>query len=270
MQTLSVNGYDMAYLDIGQGPPLVCVHGTLGDFRTWSAVLGPLSKQRRVISVSLRRFFPEHWDGVGDDFLMSQHVADVIGFIEKLDTGPVDLMGHSRGGHIAFRVAQARPELLRRLVLAEPGGELDASLDPAATPGHSPRASRIAVCAEKVSAGDIDGALMMFVDMIDGDGAWARLPATPRQQLRDNAMYADRPGRRKPRAFHQGRCGVDSHPDAVHRRRRHQGGSLPAVLRALAAHVPNSTTAMIPGARHWMFEQAPQKFCEIVEGFLAG
>ena len=34
MQTLSVNGYDMAYLEVGQGPPLVCVHGTLGDFRT--------------------------------------------------------------------------------------------------------------------------------------------------------------------------------------------------------------------------------------------
>ena len=39
MQTLHVNGYDMAYLEVGAGPPLVCVHGTLGDFRTWSAVL---------------------------------------------------------------------------------------------------------------------------------------------------------------------------------------------------------------------------------------
>src|SRR5271165_4478424 len=122
MQTLHVNGYDMAYLEIGLGPPLVCVHGTLGDFRTWSAVFGPLSKQHRVISVSLRRFFPEHWDGAGDDFKMAQHVADVIAFIERLDAGPVDLMGHSRGGHIAFRVAEQRPGLLRRLVLAEPGG----------------------------------------------------------------------------------------------------------------------------------------------------
>jgi hypothetical protein len=95
MQTLHVNGYDIAYLEVGRGPPLVCVHGTLGDFRTWSAVIGPLSMTRRVISLSLRHFFPEHWDGVGDDYLMTQHVADVIGFIEKLDAGPVDLMGHS-------------------------------------------------------------------------------------------------------------------------------------------------------------------------------
>ena len=44
MQTLHVNGYDMAYLDVGQssdnGPPLVCVHGSLSDFRVWSSVLG--------------------------------------------------------------------------------------------------------------------------------------------------------------------------------------------------------------------------------------
>src|ERR1700689_1816416 len=157
MQTLSVNGYDMAYLEVGQGPPLVCVHGTLGDFRTWSAVYGPLSKQRRVISVSLRPFFPEHWDGFGDDYLMAQHVADVIAFIEKLDTRPVDLMGHSRGGHISFRVAQQRPDLLRRLVLAEPGGELDATLDPEARPGPSPLSARIATAAEKIPRGDGEG-----------------------------------------------------------------------------------------------------------------
>ena len=118
MQTLHVNGYDMAYLEVGRGPPLVCVHGTLGDFRTWSAVLGPLSKTRRVISVSLRHFFPEHWDGIGNDYLMAQHVADVIAFIEKLDTRPVDLMGHSRGGHIAFRVAAAAA---RTVAQADPG-----------------------------------------------------------------------------------------------------------------------------------------------------
>jgi pimeloyl-ACP methyl ester carboxylesterase len=268
VQTLAVNGYDMAFLEVGRGPPLICVHGTLGDFRTWSAVMGPLSKTRRVISLSLRRFFPEHWDGVGDDYLMAQHVADVIGFIEKLAAGPVDLMGHSRGGHISFRVAEQRPELLRKLILAEPGGEMDRSLDPAADTGPSPRASRIAVSAAKVRDGDIEGALMLFVDMIDGEGAWARLPAAPKQQLRDNAstLIGQVGENRQPYTRAEAESiktptlfigGADTQ------------GALPAVLRALSAHVPGSRTAMIPGARHWMFEQAPQEFCAIVEGFLA-
>lgn len=270
MQTLPVDGYDMAYLEIGEGPPLLCVHGTLGDFRTWSAVLGPLSKRHRVISVSLRHFFPEHWDGVGDDYLMARHVADVIGFIERLDGTPVDLMGHSRGGHISFRVAQQRPELVRRLVLAEPGGELDATLDPAAaTPGPSQRSARFAAAADKVAKGDIDGALKMFVDTIDGEGAWERLPAAPRQPLRDNAATligqvgenrrpyskADAQSIRAPTLF----IGGADTP-----------GALPAVLRALAAEVRGARTAIIPGTRHWMFDQAPQQYCEIVLEFLAG
>src|SRR5260370_27765575 len=71
MQTLRVNGHDMAYLEVGeinQGPPLVCVHGSLCDFRIWSVVLGPLTRKHRVIPVSLRHFFPDHWDGRGDTY----------------------------------------------------------------------------------------------------------------------------------------------------------------------------------------------------------
>jgi esterase len=267
MQTLRVNGYDMAYLEIGQGPPLVCVHGTLGDFRTWSAVFGPLSKTRRVISVSLRRFFPEHWDGVGDDYLMAQHVSDVIALIERLDAGPVDLMGHSRGGHISFRVAEQRPELLRKLILAEPGGELDPSLDPAAAPGPSPRAARIAASAEKISGGDIDGGLTVFFDMIEGKGAWARLPAAAKQQLRDNAftLIGQVGENRQPYT----RAGAESiRTPTLFVGGAVTKGALPAVLRALAAHVPGAKTEMIPGAGHWMFGQAPQEFCKIVLAFL--
>jgi pimeloyl-ACP methyl ester carboxylesterase len=111
MQHLRVNDHDMAYLEVGGGTPLVCVHGSLCDFRIWSPVLGPLSRQHRVIAVSMRHYFPEHWDGAGPGFTMAQHVADAIAFIEALGEGPVHLMGHSRGGHIAFRVAQHRPDL---------------------------------------------------------------------------------------------------------------------------------------------------------------
>lgn len=268
MQTLRVNGYDMAYLDVGGGPPLVCVHGTLGDFRTWSAVIGPLSKQCRVISLSLRRFFPEHWNGVGNDYLMAQHVSDVIGFIESLNAGPVDLMGHSRGGHIAFRVAEQRPDLLRKLILAEPGGELDRSLDPAAAPGVSQRAASIAASAGKIANGDIDGGLMVFFDNIAGDGAWARLPAAPKQQLRDNAFTLIGQVGENRQPFSKAAAQSIRTP-TLFVGGANTRGALPLVLRALAAEVPGSSTAIIPGVGHWMFEQAPQKYCEIVLEFLA-
>ncbi|HEV7598860.1 MAG TPA: alpha/beta hydrolase [Bradyrhizobium sp.] len=268
MQTLHVNGFDMAYLDIGEGQPLVCVHGSLCDFRVWSSVLGPLSKKHRVIAVSLRHFFPEHWDGNGDTYSIAQHVADMIAFIEKLGAGPVDLMGHSRGGHIAFRVAQRRPDLLRKLILAEPGGELDPSLDPAAKPGPSLLAARIAAAAEKIGGGDVDAGLELFFDAIEGPGAWRRLPAMTKQELRDNAFTLLGQTRDKRPPFSKADAESILMP-TLFIGGANTKGTLPHVLHRLAAHVPNSKTVMIPNATHPMFEQAPQKFSEIVLEFLA-
>ena len=58
MKILRVNDYDIAYLDIGQGRPVVCVHGALNDFRAWSGILGGMSDGRRLIIPSLRHYIP--------------------------------------------------------------------------------------------------------------------------------------------------------------------------------------------------------------------
>ena len=271
MQTLHVNGYDMPYLDVGEapGPPLVCVHGSLNDFRIWGCVLGPLTKKHRLICVSLRHFFPEQWDGAGNTYSIAQHVDDLIAFIEKLAAGPVDLMGHSRGGHICFRVAQRRGDLLRKLILAEPGGELDATLDPDTKGGPSPLLARFTTAADKIEAGNIDGGLEYFVDTLEGPGRWHRLPPPMKQGLIDNAttligqVRDERPGFSKADA------------ESILMPTLFIGGAktkglLPKVLHALAAHVPYSRTAVIPNATHPMFEQAPQKYSEVVLDFLAG
>jgi pimeloyl-ACP methyl ester carboxylesterase len=272
MQRLHVNGYDMPYLDVGDargGPPLVCVHGSLSDFRIWGCVLGPLTQRHRLIAVSLRHFFPDRWDGLSDTYSIAQHVDDVIAFIAKLDLGPVDLMGHSRGGHICFRVAQARPELLRRLILAEPGGELDASLDPDHTGGPSPLVARFTASAEKIAVGDVDGGLAVFVDTLEGAGTWPRLPATVKQNLRDNATTLIGQVRDNRPPFSRADAESILMPTLFILGARTKG-LLPKVLHALAAHVPDARTAIIPNTTHPMFEQAPQKYAEVVLDFLKG
>src|ERR1700759_1231260 len=270
MQSLRVNGYDMPYLEVGQGHPLICVHGTLGDFRTWYSVLGPLTRQHRVIAVSLRHFFPEHFDGKDTDpYRMAQHVSDTIGFIEQIAPRPVDLMGHSRGGHISFRVAQQRPDLLRRLILAEPGGEIDATLDPDTKGGPSPPLARFPVPADKIAAGDVEGGLEHFVDTLEGTGHWQRLPQLMKQGLRDNATTLIGQVRDNRPPFSRTDDESIKMPTLFIGGERTKG-LLPKVLHALAAHVPNSKTVTIPNATHPMFEQAPQKFSEVVLDFLAG
>ncbi len=269
MLHLRVNDYDMAYVALGAGAPLVAIHGSLGDFRSWTPVMGPLSRRHRLIVPSLRRFFPEAWDGKGGGFTIPQHTADVIAFIEGLKLGPVHLMGHSRGGHIAFRVAEQRPDLIRKLVLAEPGGELDASLMAPGETQPNTRAASVAEAARLIAAGDVDGGLTLFVDRIDGPGTWAKRPAAAKQLRRDNAatLIGQIDEQRRPftRAEAQGirvptlLVGGAKTP-----------GFLPVVLRALAAAIPGAKTALIPDATHVMFDQAPGRYSEIVLEFLGG
>ena len=261
MLTCRVNNWDMPYVVVGNGLPLVCIHGSLGDYRVWSPVMGLMSRTRRVIAPSLRHFFPAHGIEAHGPFTMAQHVADTIAFIEAIG-GRVDLMGHSRGGHIAFRVAQQRPDLLRRIVLAEPGGSLDESL--ASGVSASPH---MAAAAHLIAAGDIEGGVCGFVEGVDGPGGWQGMAEPSRQLLRDNAhtmavqpneqrqpfTRADAQGLRVPTLFVGG---ADTR------------GLLAAIHRALAPHVPGAKTALIAGGRHWMFDQDPRQFCAVVTGFL--
>jgi esterase len=262
-----INGSDMAYIEVGEGSPLVCVHGSLCDFRIWSCVLGPFLRRHRVIAPSLRHFFPEHWDGADPDYTMAQHVADMIGFIEALGVAPLDLMGHSRGGHIAFRVAQQRPDLLRRVVLAEPGGDLDASL---ASAGATlpPMRDRTVAAAQKIAAGDVEGGLAGFFDGIDGEGAWRALPPYEKQAVRDNAYTLVGQANEQRQPFSRADAESIRTPTLLVGGEK-TPGSLPVVLRALAAHIPGARVEIIPNAAHFMFGQDPLRFCRAVTAFLA-
>src|SRR5215471_9985321 len=117
---MTVNGYPMAYLEHGVGETVVLVHGSLSDYRYWSPQLSPPLPGFRLVSVSLRHFYPEPWNGKGDDFSVQAHAQDLAAFIERLGAGPVHLVGWSRGGSVALGAAKSRPDLVRKLVLMEP------------------------------------------------------------------------------------------------------------------------------------------------------
>lgn len=267
MKSLRVNGYDMPFIDIGHGEPLVAIHGSLGDFRSWSPIMGPLSRHHRLIIPSLRHFFPEYWDGKGSTYSIPQHTADVIAFLDALGLGAIHLMGHSRGGHIAFRVAEQRPDLVRKLILAEPGGELDDSLMPLGQAPSAERVESITVAAGMIAAGDIDGGLEHFLDRIYGPGTWAKRPAASKQFRRDNAYTLVGQINEQRRPFTRTATEAIGAPTLL------IGGSetkgmLPIVLSALAAAIPGARKEMIPFASHNMFEQSPVRFSELVLAFL--
>lgn len=113
-------------------PPLVLVHGLAGSGVWWRRVAPVLAAEgRRVVLVDLpgfgalggrRRLLPI----VG----LAEWLAELLVAGGPLAAGagvlaagaPVDLVGYSLGGSVCARVAAARPELVRRLVLVAPGG----------------------------------------------------------------------------------------------------------------------------------------------------
>jgi pimeloyl-ACP methyl ester carboxylesterase len=94
------------------------------------------------------------------------------------------------------------------------------------------------------------------------------LPAAPKQQLRDNAftLIGQVGENRKPFAR--------SEAESIRTPTLLIGGgdtigSLSVIWRVLAQHIPGAKTAVIPGARHWIFDQAPQQYSDAVKEFLA-
>jgi len=100
MQTreVQINGLTLHYIELGQGTPVVLVHGTLEDYRTWDGQLEALSKGYRLISYSRRYHYPNEWTKDSTDFSVTIHAKDLVAFIKALNLPPVHLIGQSYGG----------------------------------------------------------------------------------------------------------------------------------------------------------------------------
>jgi len=193
IKTVEVNGYPMAYQETGSGIPIVLLHATTQDYRTWDTLIPDISKAYRTIAVSLRHYYPEKWDGVGNDFTVDQHASDIAAMIKKLNLGKVHLLGNSRGGSIAVTVANLHPEGIRTLILEEPNMM---PLMPAAEMQQWMAAAKAR--AEKVRAnlgtGGREKAAREYMASWGAD--WEKLPDRLKQVVLDNIGTCTESGER--------------------------------------------------------------------------
>ncbi|SAK49722.1 alpha/beta hydrolase [Caballeronia temeraria] len=182
------SGISVPYVECGEGEPLVLVHGSLCDYRYWSAQILPLAKHFRVIVPSLSHYWPAVDAFVQGEFGWEAHVAEMAEFIESLDLAPVHLVGHSRGGCVAFHLAREYPRHVKTLTLADPGGPLQTA--PQAAPAALPPATNAlrTRVAELIEQGEFDRGLEMFVDSVSMPGFWKKSTDDFRRMALDNAL----------------------------------------------------------------------------------
>ena len=116
MPTVDVNGARLWYDEAGSGPPLLLLHGGLGDSGLWEPVVPFLAERFRVIRTDLR-FFGR---STGPAAPWSWH-ADIVGLLDELGVQRVALAGLSLGGRLAIEIALGHPERVDALALVAPG-----------------------------------------------------------------------------------------------------------------------------------------------------
>ncbi|MFE6617636.1 alpha/beta fold hydrolase [Streptomyces sp. NPDC057740] len=148
---------DLAYLDTGTGDPVVLLHSGYVDHRVWREQIPVLAADHRVIALDVRGH------GASANASMPFRWADdVAALLRHLDAGPAVLVGLSMGGLIATNTVLEYPELVRAVVTCGAAtGEFQYT-DPWTQ-------ALQAEMARTLAAGDIEGWLAAFVQVVPGE-----------------------------------------------------------------------------------------------------
>jgi len=263
-----VDGYPLAYREEGSGPPLILIHGSLSDYRSWNLQRFDFSRAHTTIAVSLRHCYPERWDGRGDDFTVRKHADDVAAFIKGRRLGSIDVVGHSRGGAVAVQLALDHRALVKRLVLADPGG-LEGLL-PDTVEGRTMAEESTRMFAQlgaDLADLDAEAAARRFADTLGGPGAWERRTAEQKRMMLDNITTGPACAER-PRLSLADLAAL-SMPILLitgARSPRRYGLAMTTMQASLAS---SSAVVSIPDAAHAMHRENPDAFNAAVLRFLA-
>jgi pimeloyl-ACP methyl ester carboxylesterase len=112
-----VNGVRLHYVEQGQGPLLLLLHGFPEFWYSWRHQIPFLAQRFHVVAPDLRGYnLSDKPQGVSQYF-MDKLTGDVLALIRAFDAEKAVVVGHDWGGVIAWDVAAFHPEAVERLVI---------------------------------------------------------------------------------------------------------------------------------------------------------
>ncbi len=252
---------DLAFTEIGSGPPLLILPGLFGSKRNWTSIARQLAEHHRVLTLDLRNHGESPWDSLHDYPSMA---GDVAGFFETHAIPSAIVLGHSMGGKVAMTLALTRPDLVEKLIVVD--------IAPAASTANT----------RQVLQAMLDVPLQEVSTRSQAKEAMAE--AVPSSGVRDFLALNLTSG---PEGLRWGInlealdhnfesiLGFPEFPPGVafSKPTLFIGGGRSPYIRSehhneIRRLFPTASIEMIPGAGHWVHAEAPQAFVEIVSRFL--
>jgi haloacetate dehalogenase len=126
------DSFELAHADLGEvviryrmggsGSPVVLLHGHPRTHTTWHAVAPVLAEHHRVVCPDLRGYGGSSAPPDQPDHAQASKramAADVVALMARLGHERFAVVGHDRGGAVAYRIALDRPEVVDRLVVMD-------------------------------------------------------------------------------------------------------------------------------------------------------
>ncbi|MGY1643213.1 alpha/beta fold hydrolase [Geodermatophilus sp. SYSU D00703] len=119
---VSVGDVTLRVRDGGSSPPLLLLHGHPETHLAWGLVAGGLARSSTVVAPDLRGYgdsskpvsVPGH-----ESYGKRAMAQDCTALMSRLGFDRFDVVGHDRGGRVAYRMALDRPEAVRRLTVLD-------------------------------------------------------------------------------------------------------------------------------------------------------
>ena len=115
MPSIEVNQTALHYEFVGQGKPLLFIHGLGSSIRDWENQIPYFAERYRVVALDLRGHGRS--DKPPGPYSSQLFADDIAALIRSLGMGPANVVGLSLGGFIACQLAVDHPDLVRTLIV---------------------------------------------------------------------------------------------------------------------------------------------------------